>query len=70
VDPQHPVEVHLGVGALDDVGAAVDGLDAPLDGRQVLLAHQVDLVQQDAVGKRDLLLWGLGEGFQGAGDRR
>jgi hypothetical protein len=39
-----------------DAGIGIDLLDPRLDLREVVLAHQVGLVEQDHVGEGDLLL--------------
>mmetsp|Transcript_29950 Transcript_29950/g.75126 ORF Transcript_29950/g.75126 Transcript_29950/m.75126 type:complete len:417 (+) Transcript_29950:116-1366(+) len=55
LDAQHLGEVHLGVLRLDDVRNLVDAPDALLDVRLLARVHEVRLVQQDAVRKRNLL---------------
>ena len=50
------VELDLALLRPVDAGVGVDRLDLALDLREVVLAHQVGLVEQDHVGERDLLL--------------
>ena len=48
---EHPVRRHLRLGAALDQRGRVHRLEARLDAHQVLLADEIRLVQQDAVGE-------------------
>mmetsp|Transcript_16367 Transcript_16367/g.40035 ORF Transcript_16367/g.40035 Transcript_16367/m.40035 type:complete len:307 (-) Transcript_16367:379-1299(-) len=54
VHAQHAVQVHHAVAGLDHLRHGVDGLEGLHHHRQLLGGHQVDLVEQDAVRKRNL----------------
>jgi hypothetical protein len=58
-DVEHPVGGDVGLRAALDGRVRVHRLEAPLDAHEVLLGHQVRLVEQDAVGEGHL---GQGEG--------
>mmetsp|Transcript_12482 Transcript_12482/g.31691 ORF Transcript_12482/g.31691 Transcript_12482/m.31691 type:complete len:219 (+) Transcript_12482:859-1515(+) len=55
VEVEHAVHRHLAALRPLDLGRGVDALEAFLDPGQVLLGHQVGLVEDQAVGECDLL---------------
>ncbi len=60
VQAQHLIQRHVRTLGADDGGQRVQRAQAGLDGGQSGLVHQVDLVQDDAVGEGDLLARLLG----------
>ena len=55
-DLQHAVDGDLRLLAALDGSELVDRADAALNAGEILLCHEIDLVQQDAVGECQLLL--------------
>jgi hypothetical protein len=54
-DPRDGRQVDAGVAGGDDLGGGVDAPQPGLQGADVLLADEVDLVEDDPVGDRDLV---------------
>ena len=54
-DVQHFVDGHVGVPGTENLRGGIDRPDPALDALKRIRRHQIDLVEQDDVGERDLL---------------
>jgi len=53
-DPEHKVEIHVGLLCTLDAGKVVDGAHTVLNAEELRLVHQVGLVEDETVGERNL----------------